>query len=128
MEGTIDHIMLNSNDYEKALKFYSWLMPKLGYTDRKEYGRTAGFMSPKNRIWLTESEGEFRSQAFDKRKVGMRELAFLGSRRAEVDEIARGVEKNGGRIIEKPYQNQRGDYQFFFMDPDGMKLEIIVRK
>ena len=31
MRGGIDHVMINCNDFEAAVRFYSWLMPKIGY-------------------------------------------------------------------------------------------------
>lgn len=128
MDGIIDHIMINANEYSKALGFYSWLLPKLGFSEKMVYGKTVGFRSARGSIWLTEAVEELRAEKFDKRRVGMRELAFAAGSKAEIDEVAQGVEKNGGRIIERPYANSQGGYQFFFSDPDGMKLEIIARK
>ena len=29
----IDHLMINANQYEASVKFYSWLMPKIGYPE-----------------------------------------------------------------------------------------------
>ncbi len=132
MECTIDHIMINTSRYPKSLRFYSWLLPKLGYGARTTYNsperRTAGFTGKGGKsIWLTETEKDFRSEPFNKGKTGMRELAFSGDSKKQIDSIAAGMAKAGGAVLEGPYINKRGSYQFFFADPDGMKLEIILR-
>jgi|GEM_PF-3658133 catechol 2,3-dioxygenase-like lactoylglutathione lyase family enzyme len=128
----IDHIMINANEYEKELGFYSWLMPKLGYGEKMVHDRperrSAGFRSKSGGVWLTEPEGSFRGDKFDKRRSGIREIAFLLESKQQMDEIADQVEKQGGKVLEMPHQNSRGDYQFFFQDPEGIKLEIVIRK
>lgn len=127
----IDHVMINANDFEKAERFYSWLMPRLGYPKKvvpENSKGKAGWMGESGGLWLTESEGSARSDAFDKRRAGLRELAFSLGGREQVDEIARELEANGGSVLEAPHENARGAYQFFFADPEGIKLEIIVRK
>jgi len=128
MEGIIDHVMINANDHKRAVEFYSWLMPKLGYPEKMDHGKSVGFRSPNGSVWVTGTGEEYKSQAFSKERVGLRELAFRAESPSEIDEIAGEVEKNGGKIIKKPYTNDRGDCQFFFSDPEGMKLEIIARK
>ena len=38
MRGGIDHVMINCNDFEAAVRFYSWLMPKIGYPNSQLFG------------------------------------------------------------------------------------------
>ena len=128
MGGLIDHIMINTNDFDKALEFYNWLMPKMGY----KKGKYNEFESrPRRMDWsgklsgmlICETEGKFRKDAFDKHRIGLREIAFFVEKKETVDEIGRGVEKHGGKIIDAPY-NYGDSYVTFFTDPDGIKLEV----
>jgi hypothetical protein len=34
--------------------------------------------------------------------VGLREIAFRGDSRAQIDELAREIETNGGKILDPP--------------------------
>ena len=47
----IDHLMINANRYEASVKFYSWLMPKIGYPEKHEYegeDPVIGFAAPRS--------------------------------------------------------------------------------
>ena len=37
MRAGVDHIIVNVNDYAAAKKFYSWLMPLIGYPKAMSY-------------------------------------------------------------------------------------------
>lgn len=130
----IDHVMINANDFERAAKFYSWLMPKLGYPEKHDYpgaDPVMGFSGSGGSVWLMKSAGDFRADRFDKRRVGLRELAFGTDSRAQVDSIAKEIEHHGGKILDPPkaYPQYTPDYySVFFTDPDGLKLEVVTHK
>ncbi len=130
MAGAIDHLMINANSYEKAIKFYSWLIPKIGYPKSETYKQPpmTGFFSNKGSLWLVHSNPEFLGDSFNKGRIGLREIAFRADSRAEVDAIAKEVESNGGKILDAPkeYDYAPGYYAVFFTDPDGLKLEVVT--
>lgn len=122
--------MINANDYAKEAKFYSWLLPKLGFSKEilheTEEHKSRGWKGEKGGLWLSESEKDFRSDTYDKRRVGLREIAFSAESNSLVDEIAKGVEHNGGKMLDQPHE-WNGGYRTFFLDPEGIKLEVVVR-
>jgi glyoxylase I family protein len=131
MKGMIDHILINSVDRERALPFYSWLMPKLGFKRQvslPDNPDVVGWLGRNTNLWLNQAEVLLRCELFDKRRVGLRELAFAADTREEVDEIAAGIEEHGGKLTDPPreYPYWPGYYSVFFTDPDGIKLEVVV--
>ena len=128
----IDHLMINANRYEASVKFYSWLMPKIGYPEKHSYDGedpVIGFAGPGGSLWLSNSAANMRSDNFHKRRVGLREVAFRAETRAEVDAVAKDVESNGGKILDAPQEYPQyapGYYSVFFTDPDGLKLEVVT--
>jgi len=129
MRNGIDHLMVNANDYDKAVRFYAWLMPKIGYPRSDTFSEPSmtGYYGDNGSFWVVPSDEPHRKQTFDKGRVGLREIAFRGESREQIDELARGIPAHGGRILDPPreYEYRPGYYSVFFTDPDGLKLEVV---
>lgn len=128
MTARIDHIIINVNDFERASHFYDWLMPKVGYAaDIHEYGEMRGWTTQSGSFWIKKANAGFASDTFHKDRVGLCEIAFKGESRAQIDELARGLEAHGAKILDPPreYDYVPGYYAVFFTDPAGIKLEIV---
>ncbi len=128
MRGGIDHLMINANNFDAAVRFYSWLMPNLGYPNVENYDqpeRMIGFWGDFGSLWVIRARNQ--NENFDKTRIGLREVAFRVPRRAQIDELAREISSRGGRILDPPreYDYRPGYYAVFFTDPDGIKLEIV---
>ena len=131
MHGTIDHIMINVNEYERSAEFYSWLMPMIGYEIRMADStrRTAGFTGKGSNVWIREAVTEFKGDRFDKRRVGLAEMAFAAESKEQVDSVFDGLEAHGGKSEAPPHPTtyDPNNYVVFFFDPDGIKLELLYR-
>jgi glyoxylase I family protein len=128
MHGAVDHLMINANSYEAAVRFYSWLMPKIGYPGVKTFEtpeHMTGFYGQGGSFWVLPAED--RSHKFDKGRVGLREIAFRSPSRELINELALEISSQGGRVLHPPreYQYRPGYYSVFFTDPDGLKLEVV---
>lgn len=120
-----DHIDLRVRDRARAQKFYSQILPALGFTrDRSE------------EEWGAFYAGDERQVAFfafdeDKNHVPNKtRIAFWAETPEEVDRIAETVRAAGGRNLEGPQiwtEYTPVYYALFFEDPDGNKLEVCHR-
>jgi catechol 2,3-dioxygenase-like lactoylglutathione lyase family enzyme len=127
MASGINHVIVNTNDYQRSKAFYAWLMPELGFSTVVEHGGGTGWYGPNGSFWIKEAAAEFKHDTFNKDRVGICEIAFTAESRAQVDRLAGEVERHGARTIYAPkeYPYVPGYYASFFADPDGVKLELV---
>lgn len=132
MRAGIDHIIVNVNDYAAAKRFYAWLMPQIGYPQTMSYDQpqndvTTGYFGEHGSMCLRPSNSEFRADRFHRHRVGLCEIAFSAESREQIDNLAKQISANGGRVTDLPkeYDYVPGYYAVFFTDPDGMKLELV---
>lgn len=121
---SIDHIAIISSDYQKAKDFY---VDKLGFKVKREVER-------KDRddfiITLEAPNGILIELFIEKnppRRVtrpeaaGLRHLAF---RVQDIEESVEKLKKKGIETEEIGIDPQNGKRMTFFMDPDGLPLEL----
>jgi glyoxylase I family protein len=131
MIGSINHLMINVNRFDEAKKFYSWLMPLIGYASAMDYPaggkRGTGFYHDAGSFWVQEAEAPLRGDSFHRHRVGLCEIAFLAESRAQIDKLAGEIAAHGGSVTDPPreYDYMPGYYSVFFTDPDGLKLELV---
>jgi glyoxylase I family protein len=130
MSSGIDHLMINCNDYASGVAFYTWLMPKIGYPEKMSFDqptRMTGFVGEAGSVWVCAADETTGRQSFDKRRVGLREIAFRGNSREEIDRLSKEILDHGGAILDPPreYDYRPGYYSVFFTDPEGIKLEVV---
>jgi catechol 2,3-dioxygenase-like lactoylglutathione lyase family enzyme len=132
MRAGVDHIIVNVNNYAAAKRFYAWLMPQIGYPQTMSYDQpqsdvTTGYFGEHGSMWLRPSNPEFRADKFHRHRVGLCEIAFSADSRQQIDDLAKQISANGGKVTDLPkeYDYLPGYYAVFFTDPDGMKLELV---
>ena len=121
---SIDHIAIISSDYQKAKDFY---VDKLGFKVKREVER-------KDRddfiITLEAPNGILIELFIEKnppRRVTRPEAAGLRHLAFRVQDIEKSVEKLNNKGIETEeirIDPQNGKRMTFFMDPDGLPLEL----
>jgi glyoxylase I family protein len=130
------HVDLVVSDLDRSLSFYGGLLEPLGWTRLGEIVGEAG-----GRVVYRSVPGSFtalglrqkRSDAhgvpFDRYAVGLHHLCFDVASRAVVDERAAWLADQGAEIESGPreYDYTPGYYAVFFLDPDGIKLELLHR-
>ena len=120
----IDHIAIISSDYQKAKDFY---VDKLGFKVKREVER-------KDRddfIITLEAPNGILIELFIERNpprrvtrpeaAGLRHLAF---RVQDIEESVEKLNKKGIETEEIRIDPQNGKRMTFFMDPDGLPLEL----
>ena len=121
---SIDHIAIISSDYQKAKDFY---VDKLGFKVKREVER-------KDRddfIITLEAPNDILIELFIEKNpprrvtrpeaAGLRHLAF---RVQDIEESVEKLNKKGIETEEIRIDSQNGKRMTFFMDPDGLPLEL----
>src|SRR5690242_12986922 len=102
MAGRVDHLIVTVNSYDHACRFYDWLMPQLGYATMHDYGTMRGWASNSGSFWIKQANAQFSTDAFNKDRVGLCEVAFRADSRAQIDDLAKDLETYGGKILDPP--------------------------
>jgi len=134
-EPVVSHIDLVVSSLERSLHFYKGLLEPLGYTVDKqilgERGEEVHYLrgeTIRDAIGLRQSQSP-RAESYDRYAVGLHHVAFEVPSREVVDERAAWLHEAGAEIESGPseYFYTPGYYAVFFLDPDGIKLEILHR-
>jgi catechol 2,3-dioxygenase-like lactoylglutathione lyase family enzyme len=126
MPRFFDHIDLRVRDRARAQKFYSRILPALGFEEDKSEEEWGAF-------YVKSDAGPAEFFAFDEdtgHVPNKTRIAFWADTREEVDRISEVVREAGGRNLEGPQiwtEYTPGYYALFFEDPDGNKLEVCCR-
>jgi len=124
--GSLNHVQLTVNELQKSRAFYDRLLPALGYRLIFEAQDTFGFRAPDGmRLMFAQAHAKAK---FDRYHVGLHHLAFEAPDRSFVDAVHAKLAEWGATILDPPAeypQYQPGYYAVFFLDPDGIKLEVV---
>ena len=123
----LDHIDLRVSDLKQAQKFYSKLLPALGFVRDHSSGRMGCFYAAGG----DKPEAFFCFTQDRRHRPNKTRIAFWAENRAEVDRLARLARRLGAKNFEEPELCRgysAGYYACFFDDPDGNKLEICYRE
>lgn len=121
-----DHIDLRVADMAAAQKFYSQLMPALGFSEMAGDDECRTYQVPGQDV-----EAFFCFVEVIGHQPNENRIAFWAESRAEVDRLAEVVREAGGLNMEGPElcrDYSPGYYAVFFEDPSGNKLEICFRE
>ena len=124
--GTINHIALTASQLERSEGFYNRFLAFLGY---QQLGKTENLIVWTNGaclIALYPANRESRNQHHDRYSPGLHHLAFSADSREQVDQLYQLLLEWGSEILDPPaeYDYVPGYYAVFFLDPDGIKLEL----
>jgi catechol 2,3-dioxygenase-like lactoylglutathione lyase family enzyme len=127
--GSLNHVVLTVDDLPRSRAFYSELLAALGYRVTYDDAALVGFSgADRLAIYLAAAPPTRRGAAFDRYRVGLHHLAFNAPDRAFVEEIHDKVRALGAKVLDPPAEYPEyapGYYAVFFLDPDGMKLEVV---
>ena len=130
--GSINHLRLSVGDIAECEAFYDPLLTLLGYAQlpRDDDGRAWGRGDPTAGVqWLILSPAAavHRHTPHDLTAPGFHHLAFNAESRAQVNAVYEIVRRCGAEILDPPaeYDYEPGYYAVFFLDPNGLKLEVV---
>lgn len=121
---SIDHIAIISSDYQKAKDFY---VDKLGFKVKREVERKdrddfiITLEAPNGILIELFIEKDPPRRVTRPEAAGLRHLAF---RVQDIEESVEKLNKKGIETEEIRIDPQNGKRMTFFMDPDGLPLEL----
>lgn len=122
-----DHIDARVRDLASARPFYDILMPELGLVEIKPFDGGVEYYEPHRQAASRRFFGIHEDPAHS---PNQNRICFSADTAADVDRLAKIVERAGGREIEGPeipFSYERY-YAVFFKDPSGNALEIAYRR
>jgi glyoxylase I family protein len=127
--GFVDHLRLSVRDVGASRAFYDPWLRLLGLepVPRDDHGAAWGKPDADGRMqWLILTPAA-RRHAHDLLEPGLHHVAFAAASRAVVDEVGVVLAGLGAQILQGPgpYDHEPDRYAVFFLDPDGVKLEVI---
>jgi len=128
MPAFIDHISIPVADFEKSAAFYDAVLATLGMIRRKQNDIGLGYGPPETAapiFWIIAQKPGSASAG-----LGLH-ISFRARDRTEVHAFHETALKLGGVDAGGPgvrAQYTAGFYGCFILDPDGFKIEAVVRE
>lgn len=129
----IHHVDLVVSDLDRALRFYRALLEPLGWhgvsQTTGERGETIHYVyGPGSSVGLRQAPDPGHGGPVDRYRVGLHHLCFEAG---SIEALHAGVERLralGAEITDGPREfpeYRPGYHAVFFLDPDGLKLELV---
>ena len=124
--GAINHIGLTVSDMTRAAAFYEALLTHLGYERVEDTAQHILWAGPGGALGISPARPELAQRKHDRYAVGLHHLAFHAPRREDVDAAFEKLRAMGAEVTDEPaeYEYLPGFYAVYFLDPDGIKLEV----
>jgi catechol 2,3-dioxygenase-like lactoylglutathione lyase family enzyme len=126
----LHHVELYVSDLERSVAFWTPFMAFLGYwPDRWSVGMNYVRGADDTYFCLLPADPEHLAAGYHRKRVGLNHLAFRGSSRSQVDQIANWLKSSGHTLLYEdrhPYAGGPDYYAVFCEDPDRFKIEVVA--
>jgi len=122
----LHHLDLTVSDAAKSIEFYDKILIRLGFRRLPaDEGVDALWLGRGIAIGLRAARAPCSPHA--RHCPGLHHLAFTAGSRSEVDGFYVFLCELGAQVLHAPaeYDYNPGYYAVFFLDPDGIKLELV---
>ncbi|MBE9189818.1 VOC family protein [Gloeocapsopsis crepidinum LEGE 06123] len=123
--GAIHHIALTVSDMKRSEAFYNRLLGFMGYEQGEKTEQLILWASSHSAITISRANSQ-SNQKCDRYSPGLHHLAFSADSREDVDKLYQVLIQQQVTILDPPaeYEYLPGYYAVYFLDPDGIKLEL----
>jgi catechol 2,3-dioxygenase-like lactoylglutathione lyase family enzyme len=122
----LHHVEINVSNIEECYRFYSWLLPELGFDIYQQWEKGFSFKEGSTYLVFVQTEKRYMDIPFHRSGVGLNHLAFHGTREL-IDRLTIELKEKRIPILYEdrhPYAGGPDYYAVFFEGPDRLKLEI----
>lgn len=124
--GSVNHIGLTVSDMTRSAAFYEALLTHLGYARVEDKPTLILWAGPGGALGISPVRPELAGRRHDRYAVGLHHLAFHAPQRTDVDAAFEMLRTMRAQVTDEPaeYDYLPGYYAVYFLDPDGIKLEV----
>jgi glyoxylase I family protein len=126
--GAINHIALTVAELQRSVPFYDRILRFLSYRPSEQQDDQVEWEGPCGWFILRAARQGSTHRPHDRYGPGLHHLAFSAESREQVDAFHRDVLlPMRATVLDPPQiwpQYSEGYYAVFFLDPDGIKLEL----
>lgn len=124
----LHHLALTASGLNRSLPFYDAVLSCLGYTRTLTRNQLAAWEGPHPEILLYQAKAGQEGAAHTTYDPGIHHIAFRAETRAVVDQVQECIIKLEATILDSAREYPHyapGYYAVFFLDPDGIKFEVM---
>ncbi|MGT2895755.1 VOC family protein [Streptococcus entericus] len=126
----LHHIELYVSNLARSRAFYDILLPRLGYTLYQEWVQGFSMKKAEQYIVFVQTPDDFQKAGYHRCRTGLNHLAFHGGSREQVDQLRQDLLTRGTKLLyddRYPYAGGENHYALYCEDPDGVKIEVVVK-
>ena len=125
VRGRVHHVGLSASDLKRSHDFYDPILKELGFRHHNMNEKRTFWLGPETEILIYQAK---QKVPYDRYATGFHHLALMADSRERVDAVYKIAKELGTEILDEPQifpQYDKDYYAAFFLDPDGMKIEIM---
>ena len=127
MSGRFHHMDIYVADLGRSAGFWGPLLEALGWTIAVSRPTVRSWRGAGAELFLVQTEPEFATLGYHRKRVGLNHLAFALDDRAELERFRALVTESGARMLYGgAIEETSTQHRFFFEDPDRIKVEVLV--
>lgn len=120
------HLIISVTNGKVSKRFYDKLFKELKWKTVYEDPDAAGYSDGDFTLWVVPAENK-KTKQHDFKSVGFHHFSVRVPQRKDVDKMYEWCRQNKVKVVDVPAhypQYNKNYYAVFFLDPDGMKLEV----
>jgi catechol 2,3-dioxygenase-like lactoylglutathione lyase family enzyme len=121
----LNHIEIYVSSLRKSVRFWNWLLKKLGYKVHQEWKGGKSWKYGDTYIVFVQVEKKHALTRYHRKSVGLNHLAFSVESFKELNRFKNLLKRKKIPLMydDKTLDNKRAIY---FEDPDRIKVELVV--
>lgn len=127
LKGRFDHMDVYVGDLARSVAFWGAFLELLGFDRAADRPTAKSWKGPGAEIFFVQTEPDFVSQGYHRKRIGLNHLAFAVRDRAELEAVLEHVRTIGARLLyEGGIEETKTQHRLFFEDPDRIKVEVVA--